>query len=85
MPSCSGAWCSSIKEVAVQGCPYRKPTLRMPPTPTLLLVLRIFLRLLESEMPLRLRRQPSRAQAPGPVGERAGSGEEMPRWAPLPC
>ena len=55
----------------------------MPPTPTLLLVLRIFLRLPESEMPLTLRRQPSGAQAPSPVGERAGSGEEMPRWALL--
>ena len=85
MPSCSGAWCSSIKEEAVQGSPHRWPTLLMPLTLTLLLGLRIFLRLPESEMPLMLRRQPSGAQAPGPVGDKEGSGEEMPSRALLPC
>ena len=55
------------------------------PTTTLLLVLRIFLSLPESEMPLTLMHQPSGAQAPSTVGERKGSGEEMPRWAPLTC
>ena len=69
----------------MQGSPHVQPTLLMPHIPTLFLGLRIFLRFPESEMPLTLRHQPARAQEPGPVGEREGLCEEMPRWALLPC
>ena len=69
----------------MQGSPHGRPTPLMPLTPTLLLGLKIFPRFPESEMPLTLWCQPSGTQALGPVGEREGSGEEMPRRAPQHC
>ena len=69
----------------MQDSPHWWPTPLMPLTPTLVLGLRIFPRFPESEMPLTLRSQPAGAQEPGPVGEREGLCEEMPRWTRLPC